>query len=216
LEQFGDIEEALVGDDEAVMRKKGRSLADLEKKTAATKARAAHGIAMASKSKSHDDDDDDFGGDDYDSGAGAMSGSKRKRGNDYSNDAGSDAEEDPFYAAVEAAARKKKARKEGVRDEKVRETSEYIKNRRDDDELHDPEGHRKANRTILQNRGLVKYRSKEDKNPRAHYRKKAEKAVMRRKGQVVPMRDSSKEAGIYGGESTGIRTTVSHSRRIRN
>jgi len=63
---------------------------------------------------------------------------------------------------------------------------------------------------------LVKYRKKDDKNPRVHYRHKAEKAVKRRKGQVVPMRSAAAEPGGYAGETTGIRTTVVHSRKIRS
>ena len=69
-------------------------------------------------------------------------------------------------------------------------------------------------KVIIANRGLVKYRKKSDKNPRTHYRKKAELAVKRRKGQVVPMRDAGAEAGRYAGEGTGIRTTVVHSRKL--
>ena len=42
-------------------------------------------------------------------------------------------------------------------------------------------------------------------------RKKFEKAVKRRKGQVAPVRQST---GSYGGEGTGIKAGVSKSRRF--
>ncbi|KAH9506196.1 Something about silencing protein 10 [Dermatophagoides farinae] len=51
------------------------------------------------------------------------------------------------------------------------------------------------------NKGLTPKRKREQRNPRVKYRKKYEKAVIRRKGQV---RQPRKEVQKYGGEVTGI------------
>jgi hypothetical protein len=68
---------------------------------------------------------------------------------------------------------------------------------------------------VLQNRGLVKYRNREMSNPRVANRLKAAKFAKRRSGQVAPMRNKGgAEAGTYGGEASGIRTTISRSRKI--
>eukprot|EP01127_Copromyxa_protea_P019927 TRINITY_DN6564_c0_g1_i2.p1 TRINITY_DN6564_c0_g1~~TRINITY_DN6564_c0_g1_i2.p1 ORF type:complete len:166 (+),score=54.52 TRINITY_DN6564_c0_g1_i2:122-619(+) len=54
------------------------------------------------------------------------------------------------------------------------------------------------------NRGLRKERSKKKLfSARANYREKHRKAVIRRKGQVQPMRDNKKR---YSGEATGIKS----------
>jgi hypothetical protein len=50
------------------------------------------------------------------------------------------------------------------------------------------------------------------RNPRTNQRLKFESAVKRRKGQVQAVRVG--EADRYGGEATGIRTTVSRSHKI--
>lgn len=219
--------------------RKGRSLAQLdaelrarERTSGSVASAAASGMAsgvgrkqtrvdFASSFMNDDDDGDDddgrggFGGSDEDDeyGGGRLSGRKRGRSPEYNDEDGG---EDPFYAAVAAAAAKKKARKAARAAEEEEEQRDYIRSRPDEDELHDPSGHRKVNKAIMNNRGLVKYRKKEERNPRVHNRKKAEKFVKRRKGQVASLRDHSKEAGRYGGEETGIRTAISRSRKIRS
>jgi U3 small nucleolar RNA-associated protein 3 len=52
---------------------------------------------------------------------------------------------------------------------------------------------------------------KDHKNPRKRLRGKFEKAVVRRKGQVRSMRE---DGGGYAGEASGIKTTVTKSRRF--
>lgn len=74
------------------------------------------------------------------------------------------------------------------------------------------EGKRRASKAIVKNRGLVPHRRKDLKNPRVHGRKKYEKALKRRKGQVQTLRTG--EAGQYGGEATGIRSDITRSRKI--
>lgn len=63
----------------------------------------------------------------------------------------------------------------------------------------------------MENRGLTPHRSKDHKNPRKRLRDKFAKAQIRRKGQVRSMRE---DGGGYAGEATGIKTSVSKSRRF--
>ena len=64
---------------------------------------------------------------------------------------------------------------------------------------------------IMANRGLTPHRNKDHKNPRKRLRGKFEKAVVRRKGQVRSMRE---DQGGYGGEASGIKTSVTKSRKF--
>lgn len=70
---------------------------------------------------------------------------------------------------------------------------------------------REVGNKIMANRGLTPHRNKDHKNPRKRLRGKFEKAVVRRKGQVRSMRE---DGGGYGGEASGIKTTVTKSRRF--
>ncbi|KPM08188.1 something about silencing protein 10-like protein [Sarcoptes scabiei] len=54
---------------------------------------------------------------------------------------------------------------------------------------------------MKKNKGLTPKRKREQRNPRVKYRKKFEKATVRRKGQV---REPRKELKKYSGEFTGI------------
>ena len=65
----------------------------------------------------------------------------------------------------------------------------------------------------MKNRGLTKYRNAAMKNPRVANRVKSARHEMRRKGQVVPMRDP-REGASYAGETTGIRSNIIKSRKI--
>jgi hypothetical protein len=152
-------------------------------------------------------DDDGDGDDDMGRRRGSGAGARGK---------GGDAdEEDPFYAAVQAAAEAKRARKAEASARSREDTADFIRSRRDKYEMNEDAEHRAVGRDIMKNRGLTKYRKKEERNPRVHNRMKAEKFMKRRKGAVVPMRDP-KEAAGYGGETTGIRTNISRSRIIHN
>lgn len=159
-----------------------------------------------------DDGGDGYNDDDYD-----RPGSGARGGGGDEDDGG---EADPFYAAVEAAAQRKKAKKAAEAARAREETSDFIRGRKDKYELDGDEvdsgaRHRHVGRDIMKNRGLTKYRKSDERNPRVHNRKKAESFVKRRKGQVAPMRNSGAEAGMYGGESTGIRANISRSRKIK-
>lgn len=70
---------------------------------------------------------------------------------------------------------------------------------------------RHVGKKIMENRGLTPHRSKDHKNPRKRLRDKFAKAQIRRKGQVRSMRE---DGGGYAGEATGIKTSVSKSRRF--
>ncbi|XP_064385432.1 something about silencing protein 10-like [Halichondria panicea] len=65
---------------------------------------------------------------------------------------------------------------------------------------------------ISRNKGLTPRRSKEQRNPRVKHRKRFKKAVEKRKGQVLPV---VSEMSRYGGESTGIRSNLSRSVKIK-
>ena len=64
---------------------------------------------------------------------------------------------------------------------------------------------------IMSNRGLTPHRSKDTKNPRVRLKNKFAKAVVRRKGKV---RDMKVGATTYGGEETGVKTSVIKSRKL--
>jgi len=72
-------------------------------------------------------------------------------------------------------------------------------------------GKREIGHTIMNNRGLTPHRSKEAKNPRVRLRGKHARAVTRRKGSV---RDVKEGSTAYGGELTGVKTSVVKSRKF--
>lgn len=65
--------------------------------------------------------------------------------------------------------------------------------------------------SMQKNRGLTPRRNKDLKNPRKRNRLKYGKAVTRRKGQV---QDQRERRDAYGGETTGIKSKVSKSRKL--
>jgi U3 small nucleolar RNA-associated protein 3 len=73
-------------------------------------------------------------------------------------------------------------------------------------------GERAINKQILKNRGLVAHKAKINRNPRVKQREKYRKAIIRRKGAVRDVRTG--EGHMYGGEQTGIKTNISHSRKL--
>ncbi|CAI5726429.1 unnamed protein product [Peronospora farinosa] len=85
------------------------------------------------------------------------------------------------------------------------------------DEKSDEEGEagkRGASYQIMKNKGLKAHKSKLNRNPRVKKRLQYRKAIIRRKGQVRDVRVG--EAGKYGGETTGIKSNLTRSRKIRN
>ncbi|KAL3920940.1 MAG: hypothetical protein SGILL_003012, partial [Bacillariaceae sp.] len=74
------------------------------------------------------------------------------------------------------------------------------------------DGERAISRTILKNRGLVAHKAKINRNPRVKKREQYRKALIRRKGAVREVREG--EGHKYGGEGTGIKSTISRSRKL--
>ena len=74
------------------------------------------------------------------------------------------------------------------------------------------EGERAVSKQIMKNRGLVPHKPKSTKNPRVKKREQYRKALIRRKGAVREVRTG--EADAYGGESTGIKSGISRSRKL--
>lgn len=83
---------------------------------------------------------------------------------------------------------------------------------------------------MAKNKGLTPHRKKEQRNPRVKHRMKFRKAVIRRKGavniylilvyiflltQMFQVREPRKELSRYGGEISGIKSTVSRSIKIK-
>ncbi len=78
-----------------------------------------------------------------------------------------------------------------------------------------PEGKKRGiTYEIMKNKGLTKHRKKEDRNARVKKRHAYDKAVIKRKGQVVEVKTGM--AGAYGGETTGIKANVARSRKLGN
>jgi len=73
-------------------------------------------------------------------------------------------------------------------------------------------GRRTITDQIQRNRGLTPHRRKEYKNPRVKHRLKYRKAVIRRRGQVRPVRN---ELTPYAGEVSGIRAAVKRGVRLK-
>jgi U3 small nucleolar RNA-associated protein 3 len=112
------------------------------------------------------------------------------------------ADEDEFYAR---AAKKSKAKKDAKKvmyqvAPKVPRVEREI------------DGERAINKTIMKNRGLVAHKSKLNRNPRVKKREQYRKALIRRKGAVREVR--ADEGHKYGGESTGIKSNLSRSRKL--
>jgi U3 small nucleolar RNA-associated protein 3 len=73
-------------------------------------------------------------------------------------------------------------------------------------------GERAISKQILKNRGLVAHKAKINRNPRVKKREQYRKALIRRKGAVREVRTD--EGHKYGGEETGIKTSLSRSRKL--
>eukprot|EP00392_Amoebophrya_sp_AT5.2_P001057 g1059.t1 len=120
-------------------------------------------------------------------------------------------------AEEDAAAKKKKAalasKKRLQEQTELVDESMLTEGQRQHLELEEDE-QRLATKKILQNRGLVRIRPKKDRNSRVKHRRKYEKAVKKRKTVVATMREGTSTGDAYGGETTGIRSTVIKSHKL--
>ena len=66
---------------------------------------------------------------------------------------------------------------------------------------------------IEKNRGLTPHRRKDMKNPRKKHRIQYERALVRRKGAVREVAEGA-AGGAYGGEATGLKSSVVKSRKL--
>lgn len=74
------------------------------------------------------------------------------------------------------------------------------------------DGERALGNFIMKNRGLVAHKSKLNRNPRVKKREQYRRALIKRKGAVREVRVD--EAHKYGGETTGIKSGLSRSRKL--
>jgi U3 small nucleolar RNA-associated protein 3 len=74
------------------------------------------------------------------------------------------------------------------------------------------DGERAIGGQIMKNRGLVPHKPKINRNPRVKKREKYRKAIISRKGAVREIR--TEEGHVYGGETTGIKSGISRSRKL--
>ncbi|KAF7258546.1 hypothetical protein EG68_04518 [Paragonimus skrjabini miyazakii] len=77
---------------------------------------------------------------------------------------------------------------------------------------HQDYPNRPVTKDIMDNRGLVKYRHKRERNPRVHLRHKYHKATIRYRSRVAPTRH---EDTPYSGETKGIRVHLIKSHKFR-
>lgn len=109
---------------------------------------------------------------------------------------------DEFYSkAADASKKRKKAKQDiyGAKPKFPRIESEIA-------------GERAVRRQILKNRGLVAHKNKLNRNPRVKKREKYRRALIQRHGAVREVRTN--EAHRYAGEQTGIKTSISRSRKL--
>jgi len=137
----------------------------------------------------------EFGGgsDDDDNDDGASEGEEEGFGDD---------DDDDFYQKIKSKSMAKKKTKKQM-------YAVAPKYPRLDNEV---EGERTIGRFIMKNRGLVAHKPKINRNPRVKKREQYRKALIRRKGAVREIR--TEEGHVYGGETTGIKSGISRSRKL--
>lgn len=117
-------------------------------------------------------------------------------------------EEDEHEMIINAR-RKTKAKKDKKAEaERQRSEHKLLRQFKPEDEL---KSKRKISKAIDKNRGLVRARKKTSGNARVSYRRKYEKKIKARKGQVQAVREAPSQ---YNGVDSGIRTHVVHSQKL--
>jgi U3 small nucleolar RNA-associated protein 3 len=120
-------------------------------------------------------------------------------------------DDDMYTAAAEAAAARRAAKRATYGTERFAPVFAEAEPGLERDEEGDA-AKRGITGAMASNRGLTPHRNKALKNPRKKHRVKFEKALVRRKGAVREVVPGA--AGGYGGEATGIKSTVSRSRKL--
>jgi len=114
-----------------------------------------------------------------------------------------------YYNIIKAQHEKEKLLKKCKISDNDQEEMEDQENEENDDE----EGSKRMiTYEMSKNKGMIRKRRKELKNPRVKHKMKYKKAVIKRKGQVKEVQN---EMNRYGGELTGIKSTLSRSTKIR-
>lgn len=166
------------------------------------------GGASSSSMRDGDDDSDDYDHDDGDYEAMERESSGRKRRRAPEMDAG-DSDDDHEAGAVFDDFLQKKDKYQQQKKAHYTAAPRYG----GFEETVEEGGKRAASYEIMKNKGLTPHRKKENRNPRVKKREKYASAVVRRKGAV---RDVIAGVGAgYAGESTGIKATVSRSRKMK-
>jgi len=123
-------------------------------------------------------------------------------GNENGGDGLGDSDQDEFYQLVQRSSQaKKKAKKQMYAVAPKYPRLEGV-----------VAGERAIGNTILKNRGLVAHKAKINRNPRVKKREQYRRALIKRRGAVREMRTD--EGHVYGGESTGIKSGISRSRKL--
>jgi len=182
----------------------------LEAQSAADKNSAAHKALLGAKRKPGaaglDDGEDDFGvaADE----AGGWGGKAKKPKAKSVDDPEAEEQGAALYAEQKAAKAAAKAARAATYAPKT-----VMPGTANWDALSEEE-RRAASKAIKANRGLVRSRRKDKKNPKTANRLRYEKAVIARKGQVQ-LYQGAQDAN-YGGQATGIKTNVTKSISLRS
>jgi len=111
-----------------------------------------------------------------------------------------------YYNMVKANTRAKKAKKQKLDEDIVEDGGNEA------EEETEEGGKRMITYEMSKNKGLIRNRRKELKNPRVKHKMKFKKAIVKRKGVV---REVQREVNRYGGETTGITAMLSRSTKIK-
>ena len=154
-----------------------------------------------------DDGDPHFGG-----GVKAKGARRGRRGDEVDGDGEEgDGAAGEMYAAALASTEAKRAKKRQLYDPAERFAPVMVA---PPAEVEDGE-RRGITGAMWTNRGLTPHRNKDKKNPRKKHRLAYADALVRRKGAVRDAATGPVAGGLgYGGEATGIKSTVVKSRRL--
>ncbi|KAJ1827494.1 something about silencing protein 10 [Coemansia sp. RSA 2599] len=128
---------------------------------------------------------------------------------DGNSDAGDNDNDDDYYREVEQSVRRKKAEKEQRLQEQWRS---MVDANVAAEAAVEGEAKRAVNYQILKNKGLMPRRTKEQRNPRVKRRMRFEQAKKKLSSSVAQVRALD---GTYGGEATGIKSSLSRSTRFK-